>query len=77
MRVPTGPGKTPAFVWIASLAILLGYEAWALLTQPYEYTLTYPVRELIDQQPWVGGVLAAFLAWFGVHMIWERRRKGK
>lgn len=70
-------GRTPAFVWIASLAILLGYEAWAIIFGGYEYTLTYPVRELIDQQPWLGGVLAAVLAWLGVHFIVERRRKGR
>lgn len=58
------------------MAILLVYETWALLTRPYEYTLTYPVRSLIDSNPWVGGVLAGFLAWLGVHFIVERRRKG-
>lgn len=70
-------GRTPAFVWIVSLAILLVYETWAIIFGGYEYTLTYPVRELIDQQPWLGGVLAAVLAWLGVHFIVERRRQGK
>ena len=72
-----GRGRTPAFVWVLSLAILLGYEAWALLTQPYEYTLTYPVREMIDRYPWTASVLAALLAWLGVHFIVERRRRGR
>jgi hypothetical protein len=70
-------GRTPAIVWVAVLAVLLGYEAWAILFGGYEYTLTYPVRELIDQQPWTGSVLAALLAWLGVHFIVERRRKGR
>ena len=74
-RKPDAP--VPVLVWLLALGVLLGYEAWALLFGGYEYTLTYPVRELIDAHPWAGGVLAAFLAWFGVHMIWERRRKGK
>lgn len=67
-------GKTPAFVWILSVLILVCYEAWALLTRPYEYTLTYPIRTLVDQQPWVSGVLAALLAWLGVHFIIEKRK---
>lgn len=70
-------GRTPSLVWLLSLAILLGYEAWALLTQSYEYTLTYPVRALIDDQPWVAGVLGAVLAWLGVHFIYERRKPPK
>jgi hypothetical protein len=70
-------GRTPAFVWVAVLATLLGYEAWAILFGGYEYTLTYPVREMIDRNPWTASVLSAFLAWLGVHFIVERRRKGR
>ena len=69
--------KAPKLVWLISIAILLVYETWAIIFGGYEYTLTYPVRELIDQQPWTGSVLAALLAWLGVHFIVERRRKGK
>ena len=69
--------KAPKLVWLISIAILLVYETWAIIFGGYEYTLTYPVRELIDQQPWTGSVLAAILAWLGVHFIVERRRKGR
>lgn len=69
--------KAPKLAWLISIAILLVYETWAIIFGGYEYTLTYPVRELIDQQPWTGSVLAALLAWLGVHFIVERRRKGR
>lgn len=65
----------PKLAWLAAIVLLLGYEAWALWAG-YEWTLTAGARSAIEDRPWLAGVLAAFLAWFGVHVLVEKRKGG-
>lgn len=67
------PERRAQTVWLAAIALLLGYEAWALVAG-YEWTLTAGARLAVEERPWLGGVLAGVAAWLLWHVLGERRR---
>lgn len=67
------PERIAQTVWLAAIALLLGYEAWALAAG-YEWTLTAGARAAVERHPWLGGVAAGVAAWLLWHVLGERRR---